>query len=481
MFAEATSLSFILVQWNPPRETGGQPISHYKIEYDKLPSFTGSQNSGPFGCVLQFSLSSGAVSDMQSVTVKINNEGLSEKGMYLWGTFLLAFDGQKSDKLPFNTSPDKVRSALEALCNAEEIHVTRSTHCSHDLLIGCMTPKGYSWLITFVSLKNMGDHHYRSTSKLSSRVSHRLSVDGLYLFECSYVRRSTCSIRGRAVAIVGTVQEVQEINVATSPFSVTIGGEASEIIFVGDSLSNVEEKLNSYSKNGMGKILVSYEGCVRDAIGSNDSILLHFPSLRGDLPPVMVSDPAVVVCETIQGKSQLVVGRSSYLVTIPGLTSVHDWYVRVFAYNGIGEGLPEKSNAGTAGMTGDLLLSTGTASIGNSGAFDIGCKYDSFKYASVIGSCGLDVDLVQHHDGDNTIVGNRGVQPFSRQRAGIALGQAFYRDADTILPNNLCDDEFLDISDYDDAWWLASIAVLAFLTFKDVINSNRLFFLHAFT
>jgi hypothetical protein len=103
----------------------------------------------------------------------------------------------------------------------------------------------------------------------------------------------------------------------------------------------------------------------------------------------------------------------------------------------------------------------------------------------VIGSCGLDrdlaQDLAQHRDGDNTIVCDRGEQPFSKQCRGIALGQAFYRDADTILPNNLCEDEFSDISDYDGAWWLSSIAVLAFLTFKDVINSNRQFFVRAFT
>jgi hypothetical protein len=120
-------------------------------------------------------------------------------------------------------------------------------------------------------------------------------------------------------------------------------------------------------------------------------------------------------------------------------------------------------------MSGDLLLSTGTASVCNSGALDIGCEYYLFKYASVIGSCGLDRDLggldrdlAQHCNGDNTIVGNRGIQPFSRQHAGIALGHDFYRIT-TILPNNLCKDEFLDISDYDGAWWLASIAVLAFL------------------
>ncbi len=91
------------------------------------------------------------------------------------------------------------------------------------------------------------------------------------------------------------------------------------------------------------------------------------------------------------------------------------------------------SNAGTAGVTGDLSLSTGTASVGNSGALDIGCKYDSFKYASVIGSCGLDVNLAQHRDGNNTIVGDRGVQPSQRQRTRSALDLAFYRDANTIL------------------------------------------------
>jgi hypothetical protein len=64
---------------------------------------------------------------------------------------------------------------------------------------------------------------------------------------------------------------------------------------------------------------------------------------------------------------------------------------------------------------------------------------------------------------------------------GIVLGQAFYRDADTILLINLCEDKFSDKSDYDGGWWLASIAVLAFCTFMDVINSIRLFFLHAFT
>ena len=51
------------------------------------------------------------------------------------------------------------------------------------------------------------------------------------------------------------------------------------------------------------------------------------------------------------------------------------------------------SNAGTVGVSGDLLLSTGTLSVGNSGTLDIGCKYDPIKYESVIRFCRLIVDL----------------------------------------------------------------------------------------
>jgi hypothetical protein len=91
------------------------------------------------------------------------------------------------------------------------------------------------------------------------------------------------------------------------------------------------------------------------------------------------------------------------------------------------------SNAGTVGVTGDLLLGTGAVSVGDSGALDIGCEYDLFKYASLIGSCGLDLDLAQHRDGNNTIVSNTGVQPSQRQCARIALALAFYHDADTML------------------------------------------------
>ena len=342
VFAEAISNTEILVQWNPPLFNGGRSVTHYKIEYDHQPSFTGGQNSGPSGSISLSSSSVGSVSDVQSLTVKIDNNDIPENEVrYLSGSFSLSFDGQKTSQLPFNASPEAVKTALEALCNVNGVTVKRSIHCSPDPSIGCMAPEGYTWLIMFVSHYHPGDQHYRHNSKLASRFSHKLSVDGSYLFECSDVGRTTCTIGGRAVANVGTVQEVQEIEIASSPFSVTIGEETSEIINIGDSLFEVERKLNSYSRNGVGKISLSCVDCIEDVIGSGDSLVLYFASFRGDLPLVVVSDPSANVRELVKGSSQFVVGRATYSTVISGLSSVHDWYVRVFAYNGVGEGLPE--------------------------------------------------------------------------------------------------------------------------------------------
>ena len=89
VFVEVTSPSSVFVQWNPPFETGGRPITHYKIEYDKLSTFTGGQNNGPMGSVLLSSSSVDVIYNVQSVTVKIDSEHLIDKDTYLSGNFLL--------------------------------------------------------------------------------------------------------------------------------------------------------------------------------------------------------------------------------------------------------------------------------------------------------------------------------------------------------------------------------------------------------
>ena len=340
-FGRAVSDSEILVEWNAPLENGGWAVTHYKVEYDTSPSFTSGQSSGPIGSISVSASTKSAVSDVQIVTVKIRRDEVpSGQTYYLSGTFSLSFDGQQTLQLPYNVSGEKLKAALEELCNIHEVSVARSIHCSPDPAIGCMEPDGFSWLITFVSVNQIGDQHYRHSSHLSPNVSHKLSVDGSFLFECNDISRAICSIGNSVEATVGSIQEIQRVTFATSPLTVTIGGETSSPLLMGDPLSTVEEKLNAYTKNGVGKIAVTCPACVNDVINSGDSILLHFMSFRGDLPDVILSDSDATVTEVTKGTPQFVVGRSTYSSVISNLNSMDDWYLRVFAYNGVGGGAP---------------------------------------------------------------------------------------------------------------------------------------------
>ncbi|KAL7514942.1 hypothetical protein ACHAXN_013076 [Cyclotella atomus] len=337
LFVEAVSDSELLVQWNTPLENGGQPVTHYKVEYDGLPSFSSGANGGPYGSVSVSSSSIAGFPDVQSITVKIDSGGVTSS-LFLSGTFSLTYDGQTTEQLPYNAPAQDVKNALESLCTVEEVSVTRSILCSPDPHIGCMQPDGYTWLVTFVSIYDTGDQHRRATSCLSDSFSHKLSADGSHLFECTDVDRASCSIGGRATASIGTTQEVQRVILGPSSFSVTIGSETSDVIQLGDSLASMEAKINAFSKNEIGKVVLSCLSCDESAIAQGDLILFHFLSYRGDLPEIIVSDPAALVSEVVKGNGQFVVGRSSYSTIISELTSLNDWYVRVYAYNNVGEG-----------------------------------------------------------------------------------------------------------------------------------------------
>ena len=63
----------------------------------------------------------------------------------------------------------------------------------------------------------------------------------------------------------------------------------------------------------------------------------------------------------------------------------------------------------------------------------LGLPYDGEYYNEVIVACGLNVDFAQLRYGEETIVGDRGVQLSGGQRARIALARAFYRNTDIIL------------------------------------------------
>lgn len=63
----------------------------------------------------------------------------------------------------------------------------------------------------------------------------------------------------------------------------------------------------------------------------------------------------------------------------------------------------------------------------------LGRPYLPSWYKSVVIACSLDIDFAQLRRGEDTTVGDRGVQLSGGQRARIALARAFYRDADVLL------------------------------------------------
>lgn len=66
----------------------------------------------------------------------------------------------------------------------------------------------------------------------------------------------------------------------------------------------------------------------------------------------------------------------------------------------------------------------------------MGLEFDAEWYEQVVNSCGLDVDFLQLRDGDETIVGDRGVQVSGGQRARIGLARALYKDADVLVADD---------------------------------------------
>ncbi|EGZ09978.1 hypothetical protein PHYSODRAFT_338681 [Phytophthora sojae] len=62
-----------------------------------------------------------------------------------------------------------------------------------------------------------------------------------------------------------------------------------------------------------------------------------------------------------------------------------------------------------------------------------GLPYDKEKYARVIAACGLVPDLKQFPGGDETEIGQKGVNLSGGQKARVCLARACYSDADTLL------------------------------------------------
>jgi hypothetical protein len=254
--------------------------------------------------------------------------------VFLAGTFSLSFDGQTTDQLPHDASAIRVETALNSLCTVQDAIVSRSIHCSEYAWENCMHPEGYTWLVTF---SNSGDQHIRPQSPLNARYSHKLSIDDSYLYACRNERRN-CHTKEYVISEIGTKQEVQEVLIKSSNFTLSLFGETSEIISPSEAVKDVELMLNEV--DGFGRVSVECQDCPRNLLVSGHYVQITFHSFRGDILPLVSSDGSMTVREVLKGVGQRVVGRSPYSAVIDGINSLSSWYVRVYAYNAFGAGLP---------------------------------------------------------------------------------------------------------------------------------------------
>ncbi len=93
------------------------------------------------------------------------------------------------------------------------------------------------------------------------------------------------------------------------------------------------------------------------------------------------------------------------------------------------EGTIERSYGSIAYATQDPWIMNGTIKDN----IVMGKVFDPVFYKEIVAACGLNQDFTQFIDGDQTIVGDRGVQCSGGQRARIGLARALYRDADVVV------------------------------------------------
>ncbi|XP_045472558.1 ATP-binding cassette sub-family C member 4-like isoform X2 [Harmonia axyridis] len=100
-------------------------------------------------------------------------------------------------------------------------------------------------------------------------------------------------------------------------------------------------------------------------------------------------------------------------------------------------------------LLGEIQISSGTFTVGGTTSFSsqkpwlfsstirkniiFGQDFNENRYKRVLEVCGLTQEVEQFQDGDQTIVGNRGVSLSGGQRARINLARAVYKEADIYL------------------------------------------------
>ena len=293
----------INVQFDAPKNHGGQAISHYRVQYDTYATFDYNNNFTPFKDVLVKSQHTRKRGDVQMVTV------VSEQNYFPSGTFVLGFLGQNTHEIDYNVSSTGMKSALESLSTVQQVDVSRELFCTNEAGVNNCGPhdRGYVWMITFVEIIDNGLQTEPYMTSYDTNYNQRLSVTGDFLQACdgdnvnigdsvSPGKWDNCYSDGKTVAFVDSYPETQNLCLCdASTTTITYMGQTKSMAINPD---NTAVKTALESITGVGHVSVgagaAQGGGSCNCGGSNAATIygVTFNTYVGDAPLVGVSSGA---------------------------------------------------------------------------------------------------------------------------------------------------------------------------------------------
>jgi hypothetical protein len=147
---EITSSSELQVQWSTPESDGGEPVTKFAVEWDEWSDFA-SNGGKPYGYAEIEVTDRTMINDRQLLSVTSTLDDM-------YGHFVVAYDGQRTDPLPYDVSAVDMKIALESLCTVQSVAVRRNLlQKGHPYVQDGMSQYGFSWDIEFSSMYYPGD------------------------------------------------------------------------------------------------------------------------------------------------------------------------------------------------------------------------------------------------------------------------------------------------------------------------------------